>query len=177
MVFRFEATWKERDAITRRFWRHRVSFKLSRRGEQRRAARAKNRHESSAEARGSSAGLSGGQRAKDSRGQCAKGQKSQKRPTPSWRRVAAVNRLFTQVRHTSSWLGKSYLNNNSRSFDWLQSLRKTRAPNTFGRQTPGVVVSRAFLADVPHAGSSSRGPRDEYLCCVRSGVRSMFGFV
>ena len=104
------------------------SFKVSRRGEQKRAARGKNRHESSAEARGSSAGLSGGQRAKDSRGQCAKGQKSQKRPTPSWRRVAAVNRLFTQVRHTSSWLGKSYLKNNSRSFEIVVSLLESPVP-------------------------------------------------
>ena len=47
------------------------SFKVSRRGEQRRAARAKNRRRKAAEARGSSAGLSGGQRAKDSQGQCA----------------------------------------------------------------------------------------------------------
>ena len=41
--------------------------------------------------------------------------------------------------------------------------KKTRAPNTFGRPTPGVVVSRAFLADVPHAGSSSYGPQLEWL--------------
>ena len=138
------------------------SFKVSRRGEQRRAARAKNRRRKAAEARGSSAGLSGGQRAKDSRGQCANHKRAKRTQLPSARReasitklgavssgfpsgrgVAAVNRLFTQVRHTSSWPGKSYLKNNSRSFEIVVSLLESPVP-----------VS-GFCEDVTHL---DRGP-------------------
>ena len=127
MVFRCEATWKERDAITRRF-RRQANLSRFRDAASRDARRGprivmRARRKRAAAARGSAAASE--PKIPEASARKAKRAKREPRGAIS---VAAVNRLFTQVRHTSSWPGKSYLKNNSRSFEiGLQSLRIPRS--------------------------------------------------
>ena len=127
MVFRFEATWKERDAITRRF-RRQANLSRFRDAASRDARRGpiivmRARRKRAAAARGSAAASE--PKIPEASARKAKRAKREPRGAIS---VAAVNRLFTQVRHTSSWPGKSYLKNNSRSFEIVVSLLESPVP-------------------------------------------------
>ena len=125
MVFRCEATWKERDAITRRF-RRQANLSRFRDAASRDARRGPRivvgrRRKRAAAARGSAA-------ASEPKIPEASARKAKRAKREGAVCVCGVNRLFTQVRHTSSWPGKSYLKNNSRSFEiGLQSLRIPRS--------------------------------------------------
>ena len=131
MVFRFEATWKERDAITRRF-RRQANLSRFRDAASRDARRGpiivmRARRKRAAAARGSAAASE--PKIPEASARKAKRAKSEGAAcTTALLRVAAVNRLFTQVRHTSSWPGKSYLKNNSRSFEIVVSLLESPVP-------------------------------------------------
>ena len=127
MVFRCEATWKERDAITRRF-RRQANLSRFRDAASRDARRGprivmRARRKRAAAARGSAA-------ASEPKIPEASARKA-KRAKSDWHypvRVCGVNRLFTQVRQHMSWPGKSYLKNNSRSFEIVVSLLESPVP-------------------------------------------------
>ena len=104
MVFRCEATWKERDAITRRFRRHAnlSRFRDAASRDARRGPRIvmRARRKRAAAARGSAAASE--PKIPEASARKAKRAKREPRGAIS---VAAVNRLFTQVRQHMSWLG------------------------------------------------------------------------
>ena len=125
MVFRCEATWKERDAITRRF-RRQANLSRFRDAASRDARRGPRivvgrRRKRAAAARGSAA-------ASEPKIPEASARKAKRAKSEGAVCVCGVNRLFTQVRHTSSWPGKSYLKNNSRSFEIVVSLLESPVP-------------------------------------------------